>query len=184
MKVLLGFFLIIPSSILFVFSDISNASRYKNKSISLSPECIGQQFSKFKIKQANGSKFSNANLKNKIAFVTFWQMSSPNCVEQLDAFNEMYEKLKDSSNFIFVLLSPDSDSLISEIVAKKSIKYHFLHMDYNDCVRVNHGFGFPSSFVVNKNGKIGYYFPSRIITNKDAAKNVVSAEYNKILEFL
>ena len=177
MKIFPGFLLVITCIILFGFNNINPAVNLNITAGLKSPECLGEKFSKFKIRRPDGTQFSNSNFKNKIVFVTFWQKSSPFCREELDAFNEMFEKLKDSSNFIFALFSPDSDSAINEIVATKKVKYNFLHMSADECFRISHGFGFPSSFIVDKRGKIVYYIPSRIITDKEISKTTVMDEY-------
>lgn len=104
--------------------------------ISESPQCTGWPFLKFSVKKPDGTTFSNADLKNKIVFATFWKESSPTCVNEIPAFNEMYERLKDSSNFIFILFTPDDDSTIKKMMSSKNIRYNFFHMKYKQCNRI------------------------------------------------
>ena len=90
--------------------------------------CKGEKFSSFKTTRPDGSKFSNKDFKNKIVFVTFWQQSSPFCIGELEEFNEMFARLKDSKPFIFVAFTPDSDSTIKRISDKYNIGYNFIHL--------------------------------------------------------
>ncbi|MEO7524092.1 MAG: redoxin domain-containing protein [Ferruginibacter sp.] len=149
-----------------------------------SPECVGQAFSKFKVQRPDGSKFSNADFKNKVVFVTFWQEPSPTCMKQIQALNEMFEKLKDRSNFVFVLFCPDSDSTIRKVISTNDIRYNFLRMSGEECNRINHGFGFPSSFILNKKGKIVSYTSQASYASNTGSNEILNNFYSQLLELL
>ena len=137
-----------------------------------SPACIGQSFAKFNLQKTDGSRFSNADLKHKVVFATFWEAASPICMEELDAFNALFEKLKDSSRFIFVAFTPEEDSTITRLVAEHNIKYNFVHMTYKACIKANHGAGFPSSFFLDKQGIIAAYRPQFITPAREQMSEV------------
>jgi peroxiredoxin len=184
MKIYSFSFLLI-STILLGIRNIKSSTNYFEKHIvSEKPECLGQPFSKFVVRKSDGSKFSNHNFSNKIVFVTFWRESSPTCITELEEFNEMFAKFKDSSNFLFVSFSPDEDSTLVKLTSKYNIKYDFIHMDIKECQRLNHNFGFPSSFLLDKKGKIAFYIP-QLVFDREVMKGEVFYVFNReILKLL
>ena len=147
----------------------------------LSPECIGQKFKKFKVISPDGTKLSSADLKHKVVFVCFWSVDSSRSVAEIPGFNEMYHKLRNNSDFLFVSITYDSDAKIQRAVAQNEIGYKVYHLNYNECVKLNLGHGFPSSFVLDKEGKIKNYYKGGMEDKNDSQKETLSIIYPEIL---
>src|SRR6476620_5361249 len=101
--------------------------------VSTSPTCLGWTFLHFKVRKADGSTVTNASISNKIAFITFWNNTSETCKKELPVFNEMYEKLKDSSRFVFIAFTTEPESDIQKILAANHIKYEMFHLSAKQC---------------------------------------------------
>ena len=67
---------------------------------------IGHPFQKFSFTE-NGKTFNNDSLKGKVVFINFWFEACHPCILEMDALNELFEKLKDNKDFMFVSLSID-----------------------------------------------------------------------------
>ena len=145
---------------------------------------FGVQYPEFKVSTSDTAVFSNANLTNKIIFINFWFESCAPCIAEIDGFNEMFAKLKDNSNFLFVSFTFDSDSTIRKLVAKYNIKYKVVHIDKPECYRLNFKNGFPSSFILDKNGIIRYFKAGGEIDKERASKAVLTEIYPQILALL
>lgn len=145
---------------------------------------IGQQFRNFNLTTSDHGTFSNANLSNKTVFVNFWFESCPPCISELEGFNKLFDALKDNENFIFVSFTFDPDSTINKLKAKYNIKYPIFHIARAECYRLNFNNGFPTSFVLNKQGVIKYV---KLGGQEDAVKSteeVMAQIYPKIVEQL
>ena len=151
---------------------------------SQSKKYFGVQYPEFKVKTSESSVFSNADLVNKIIFITFWFESCAPCIAEIDGFNEMFVKLKSNSNFLFVSFTFDPDSTIRKLVTKYNIKYKVIHIDKPECYRLNFKNGFPSSFILDKKGIIRYFKTGGEIDKARATKAVLTEIYPQILALL
>lgn len=145
---------------------------------------FGVQYPEFKVKTAESSVFSNADLVNKIIFINFWFESCAPCIAEIDGFNEMFAKLKGNSNFLFVSFTFDPDSTIRKLVTKYNIEYKVVHIDKTECYRLNFKNGFPSSFILDKKGIIRYFKTAGEIDKEKATKAVLTEIYPNILALL
>ena len=116
-------------------------------------EKINSSFPDFTINTSDNKTLSNKDLYGKIVFINIWQEYCPPCIAELGIFNSIYEKLKDSSNFYFLSLTTDSKNDILKNIERFRIKYPVHHIDLTQC-RQMFGMGFPTSFILDKNGKI------------------------------
>ena len=144
----------------------------------------GKKFSEFEIEMSKKSKFSNADLVNKITFVNFWFESCPPCIAEIEGFNEMFANLKDNPNFTFVSFTFEPESAIREFIKKYNIKYKIIQIEKAECYRLNFNNGFPSSFILDKEGIVRYYKGGGPIDKVKATKAVLTEIYPKILELL
>lgn len=151
---------------------------------SQSKKYFGVQYPEFKVKTSELSVFSNAGLANKIIFINFWFESCAPCIAEIDGFNEMFAKLKGNSNFLFVSFTFDPDSTIKKLIAKYNIEYKVVHMDKAASYRLNFKNGFPSSFILDKNGRIRYFKSGGEIDKARATKAVLTEIYPQILALL
>jgi len=145
---------------------------------------MGIQYPAFNVKTSDSSIFSNADLANKVIFINFWFESCAPCIAEIDGFNEMFAKLKDKSNFLFISFTFDPDSTIKKLIAKYNIEYKVIHIDRAECYRLNFKNGFPSSFILDKKGIIKYFKAGGEIDKIKATKAVLTEIYPQILALL
>jgi cytochrome oxidase Cu insertion factor (SCO1/SenC/PrrC family) len=151
---------------------------------SQSKKYFGVQYPEFKVKTSDTSAFSNADLVDKIIFINFWFESCAPCIAEIDGLNEVFAKLKDNSNFLFVSFTFDADSTIRKLVAKYNIKYKVVRIDKPECYRLNFKNGFPSSFILDKKGIIRYFKAGGETDKIRATKEVLTQIYPQILALL
>jgi len=144
----------------------------------------GKQFGEFSIKTSDSTKFSNADLHNKIVFINFWFESCPPCISELEGFNKLFDTLKKNKNFVFVSFTFDPDLTIQKMINKYNIKYNVFHIDRTECYRLNFNNGFPASFILDRIGIIKYSKFGGFTDKEKATKAIMSEIYPKIIEQL
>jgi cytochrome c biogenesis protein CcmG, thiol:disulfide interchange protein DsbE len=170
-------------SILFLFSASITFSQTSSKDVFNGTKYIGQQFSAFKF-ESFGKRISSADLKGKIVFINFWFEGCPPCRAEMEGFNKMYDKLKDNKDFIFLSISFDSESEITRFKYENKIEYNIFHIDRSECYRLNFNKGFPTSFILDKTGRIKYCKIGGVTDSKKATKMVMEEIYPKIIDEL
>ncbi len=142
----------------------------------------GKQFPEFSVKISDNGYFSNADLKNKVVFINFWFESCTPCIAEMDAFNEMFNKLKSNPDFLFISFTFDSDSIIKKVAATYNIEYKIFHIDRAECYRLNFKNGFPTSFILDRKGLIRYFKTGGQIDKEKATKELLTMTYPRIIE--
>ena len=144
----------------------------------------GKQFPEFVVKTSDTGYFSNVNLNNKVVFINFWFKSCAPCIAEIDAFNELFNKLKSNPDFLFLSLTFDSDSTIKKVAATYNIEYNIFHIDRAECYRLNFKNGFPTSFILDRKGLIRFYRTGGQIEKEKSTKEVMTQIYPEILKIL
>ena len=170
-------------SILFLSCSVWCFAQSSNKYLFDGSKYIGKQFSIFEFKN-NGKTLSNADLKGKIVFINFWFAGCPPCRAEMQGFNKMYDKLKENKDFIFVSISFDPESEIMKFKEENKIDYDVYHIERKECYRLNFNNGFPTSFILDKNGIIKFCKLGGSPDLEKATKMVVKEIYPKILNEL
>lgn len=94
------------------------------------------------------------NLKGKVIFMNFWATWCPPCIAEMPSINQLYEKLKNNKNVVFIIVDADHDF-------SKSIpfmtKHHYslpLYMA-DDLIPENLlGSAIPATVIFDRHGKI------------------------------
>jgi thiol-disulfide isomerase/thioredoxin len=68
----------------------------------------------------NGTRKNISALKGKVVFINFWATWCPSCVAEMPTINALYKKLKNDSNFIFIMADVDNDFQKSLSFMKKN----------------------------------------------------------------
>jgi thiol-disulfide isomerase/thioredoxin len=108
----------------------------------------------FKLQNVAGGFMTSEDLKGKVSVVDVWATWCGPCLEEIPAFNKLYESFKNQDVTIvgIAVESPRRD--IPSKVRQLGIKYTVLIGDdqaYQAFGRVR---GFPTTFVLSKEGKI------------------------------
>lgn len=102
---------------------------------------------------SNGKTSTTADLKGKVVFINFWASWCPPCRAEMPSLENLYQKLKDNSNFVFLFINEDDGS--------KGLKYleanHFTMPFYQasgDVPAEIFSGSLPTTIVLDKNGKV------------------------------
>jgi thiol-disulfide isomerase/thioredoxin len=118
---------------------------------------VGESFPVFQNKSLDGRLYSNASLRNKITFINFWFEGCHPCMAEMAALNELYSNFKMNSNFQFLSFTFDPLVVINQVKTKFKIVFPILPVSDSVCVILNLKSGFPTSMVIDREGKIAYF---------------------------
>ncbi|MBS1495957.1 MAG: TlpA family protein disulfide reductase [Bacteroidetes bacterium] len=120
-------------------------------------EKIGKPFGGFEGKNISGNVISNKNLTGKVVFVNFWFNSCAPCHDEFDNLNRLYEHYKSDTSFKFISFTFDNPQETIENKKKYNLLFDIIFISNELChklIGLNHGF--PTNFILDKNGKIAY----------------------------
>ncbi len=137
-------------------------------------ETIGKPYPAFSVK-TDSATISNESGRGKTVFINFWFESCAPCIAEFDALEKMYEKLKDSSNIIFLGLTYETPEKIKAVKKRFGITWPMAHISMSECYRLNMNNGFPTSIILDHSGMISYIHTGGS-TVKDVADEFVRTE--------
>lgn len=108
------------------------------------------------LRDAHGKRFNLADYRGKITVVNFWATWCPPCVEEIPSLNRLREQMQDQPFELISINYADSPEKVLEFMHRVSVQFPVL-IDPNG--KVAHQWdviGFPSTFVIGKDGKIRY----------------------------
>lgn len=121
------------------------------------PECIvGSQLPEFKGETMDGKLINEENLKGKLSIINFWFITCPPCVAEIPGFNKIVESYG-QEQINYIAIGKDKRSDIEEFL--EDHPWHFEQMlNGDELIKSNFKFkwSFPTTFIVNKEGKIIY----------------------------
>ncbi|MGN6539974.1 MAG: TlpA family protein disulfide reductase [Ginsengibacter sp.] len=113
-----------------------------------------QNAATFSFIDGEGKTSTTADLKGKVVFINFWASWCPPCRAEMPSLENLYQKLKDNSNFVFLFINEDDDR-------SKGLKYleandftiPFYQASGNVPAEIFSG-SLPTTIVLNKKGKV------------------------------
>ncbi|MES2371573.1 MAG: TlpA disulfide reductase family protein [Bacteroidota bacterium] len=144
---------------------------------------LGKKFGEFE-GSAKQLTITNKDLFGKIVFVNFWFEGCKPCVAEFDALNTMYDKLKSKPGFEFISFTYEPHEKVNEIVKKSGIQYKVISLSESEIRRLNMNSGFPTSFILDRQGIIKFVKHGGSSDKVAASKIVLSEFYPKILSEL
>jgi thiol-disulfide isomerase/thioredoxin len=119
-------------------------------------EAIGKPFPPFSI--TNGIvQLNNENLIGKTVYINFWFAACAPCMREMPAVNELYEKYKSDTNFVFLSITFEVAEKINTVKQKQQIKYNVFSVPHQDCMRLNISRTYPANIVLDKRGIVRFY---------------------------
>ena len=143
-------------------------------------QVIGKPFPLFYVKTGNAT-WTNDSLKGKVVFINFWFENCPPCIAEMGPLNELYQKLKDSSNVAFLSFSFESTERLKQLKSKYGIAYPVVTISRNECYRLNQDNGFPTTIILDKNGVIRYLKAGGYVDREKVERFLNDEVYHKIL---
>jgi thiol-disulfide isomerase/thioredoxin len=119
------------------------------------PEClVGARIPEFSATTLDGKTINQDYFKGKVTVINFWYASCTPCIAETPGLNAIMEKYgTDKVNYLGVSINDDNE--VKEFVATYAWKFEQVHNGID--VNLNDfkiGYGYPTTFVVNKNSVI------------------------------
>ncbi|MDH5395235.1 MAG: TlpA family protein disulfide reductase [Gammaproteobacteria bacterium] len=112
---------------------------------------------------AHGNKVNVASYKGKVTIVNFWATWCPPCVEEIPSLNRLKEKMK-GHNFELISINYAEDKqTIIDFMKKVNVEFPVLLDPNGEFAKKWNVLAYPSTFIIDKNGKIKYGVNAAII---------------------
>jgi len=107
----------------------------------------------FTSKTINGEEITLSKLKGKVVVLNFWATWCPPCRSEMPLFNRVYEKYRDRGFEIIAISTDSSERQVKKFIKEFGIKFPVV-MDKQNLVSKYNVSGLPTSFLIDRDGKI------------------------------
>ncbi|ANH82697.1 hypothetical protein A8C56_18475 [Niabella ginsenosidivorans] len=105
---------------------------------------------------SDGQHFTNESFRNKVVFINFWATWCPPCIAEMPAINDLYAKLKNNPNILFLLVNADKDpKKAAEFIKGKKFQMP-VAVSQSTIPATWYKGTLPTTVVLDKNGNIVY----------------------------
>jgi peroxiredoxin len=111
---------------------------------------------KIDLHDANGKRFKLDNYRGKVTVVNFWATWCPPCIEEIPSLNRLREKMQGENFELISINYADTPAKIREFLTKVHVQFPVLIDPNGKTAQQWKVIGFPSTFVIGKDGKIRY----------------------------
>ncbi|GBE37062.1 thiol-disulfide oxidoreductase ResA [bacterium BMS3Bbin07] len=117
-------------------------------------EMIGREASPFSLKDLKGQEVSLMDFRGKVILLNFWATWCPPCISEIPKLNNLRKAYADK-NFEIIAVSTDrSLSTIKKFIRKHPVSFVVLHDSSIKVSRKYNVFSIPTTFLIDKKGKI------------------------------
>jgi thiol-disulfide isomerase/thioredoxin len=122
----------------------------------------------FKLPNVAGGFMSSDDLKGKVSVVDLWATWCGPCIQEIPIYNQLYDSFKDKQNIAIVGIAVDSpEREIPAKVRQLSIRYPILIGDNQAYRAFGSTRGFPTTFVLTKEGKVYKRYVGAVAQKKE-----------------
>jgi thiol-disulfide isomerase/thioredoxin len=129
-------------------------AEYKSREELFYENMIGQDFAVSSFTTIDNEKLSSSDLRGKVVFLNFWFKNCPPCLAEMEGLKLLEEKYE-GDNCTFIMVTYEELGIIKEIQKAHDLRYKMVSVD-KDTISSWGIKGYPSSFVLDKTGKIVY----------------------------
>jgi len=133
----------------------ADSSKTKAKGEMMHEERIGTKFPISNFTTIDGEVLSESDLRGNVVFINFWFKACPPCMAEMKGLNLLYEKYI-GSNIVFIMITFEEPGIIREVVKDYDLKYNMISLTQEKLSTWDLRFGYPSSFILDRNGNIVY----------------------------
>jgi cytochrome oxidase Cu insertion factor (SCO1/SenC/PrrC family) len=142
-----------------------------------SQDCmIGKEIPAFNGTTYDGRQIGNSTIKNKIGVFNFWFMACPPCLAELDGLNAVVDHYKERGDIEFISFTIDEKrDIIEGFLPFYQLKFEIIPDAENTILDVfKSWWGFPTTIVIDKSGKIHKIFSGGGTNEEEASKEIES----------
>ena len=112
----------------------------------------------FMLKDMDGKEHSLKQYRGKIVLINFWATWCPPCIKEMPSMENLYVSLRSRSFVVLAINQWEDDERVFEFMGQlKSIPTFPILFDHDSKVSDSFGVqGLPSSYIVDKKGRIVY----------------------------
>jgi thiol-disulfide isomerase/thioredoxin len=118
-------------------------------------EAIDKPFPNFVAENEKG-KINNNSLLGKVVLINFWFEGCHPCLAEFGALNELAQKLKGNEDFEFISFTSDNMETIERVKEQYNLQFKVFSIHAKECSRLNQNNGYPTTIILDKQGKIKY----------------------------
>ena len=108
------------------------------------------------LKDAYGNQIVKNDYKGKVTIINFWATWCPPCVEEIPSLNQLKQEMQGKDfELISINYAEDSKTII-EFLKKVNVEFPVLLDPDGEFAQKWNVIAYPSTFVINKQGKIVY----------------------------
>ena len=134
-----------------LMATVSSTSR------GLDPEAEAPDFA---LQDTDGTQFSLTSMRGKIVIVVFWRAEQERSIEVLTTLQSIYAKFKDDGVEVLALSNDEGGAeTASKMRESKQLTFHMLLDAQQKAYGAYEVFLTPSTFIIDKEGKLDYYYP-------------------------
>lgn len=108
------------------------------------------------LQDAHGTRFNLSDYRGKITVVNFWATWCPPCVEEIPSLNRLRDKMKDQPFELISVNYADTPQKIRDFMKRVNVEFPVLVDPNGKTAQQWNVIGFPSTFVIGKDGKIAF----------------------------
>lgn len=105
---------------------------------------------------AHGNKVNIANYKGKVTLINFWATWCPPCVEEIPSLNRLKEKMTGQAFQLISINYAEDEHTIIEFMKNVNVEFPVLLDPNGEFAKKWNVLAYPSTFIIDKNGKIKY----------------------------
>lgn len=109
-----------------------------------------------KLKDAHGSVVSKNNFKGQVTIINFWATWCPPCVEEIPSLNRLKQKMKGLPFELISINYAEDKKTIIDFMKKVNVEFPVLLDQDGSFAKKWNVITYPSTFVIDPNGKIKY----------------------------
>jgi len=130
------------------------------------------------LQDISGTRFIKHNYKNQVTIVNFWATWCPPCVEEIPSLNRLTKKMQDTAfQLISVNYAEDINTVI-DFMRQVNVEYPVLIDNNGHFAKQWNVVSYPSTFVIDRNGKIQYGVNAAIEWDSPGVINKLKALQN------
>ena len=125
----------------------------------------------FTLNGVNDSTYTLSKLNGSVVLINFWATWCGPCRMEIPEFNEIYEKYHSKGFEILGISVSDNKKQLKNFSKSFAVNYPLLYGDSKNMNKIMRDYGgvsaVPSSFLINKKGKIVWKYPGAILKDYD-----------------